>query len=131
MASFGTPFTRVHWTSGPPCGQGCKTSLGVARRGETFNSLPFASISFHFDPFREELEGFTLILAFAGNDGIGVLDSSLRWSICVVSQANAAAGGLLLNAVPRRAMAFSNNNNLRITATSATFPAFPRSRKPR
>ena len=59
------------------------------------------------------------------------LDSSLRWSICVVSQANAAAGGLLLNAVPRRAMAFSNNNNLRITATSATFPAFPRSRKPR
>ena len=28
------------------------------------------------------------------------LDSSLRWSICVVSQANAAAGGLLLNAVP-------------------------------
>ena len=60
-----------------------------------------------------------------------ILDSSLRWSICVVSQANAAAGGLLLNAVPRRAMAFSNNNSLRITATSATFPAFPRSRKPR
>ena len=55
----------------------------------------------------------------------------LRRSICVLGQAAWAAGGVLLNAVPRRATAFSNNNSLRITATSATFPVFPRFRRPR
>ena len=54
------------------------------------------------------------------------LDSRFRGSICVLGQAAWAAGGLLLNAVPLRATAFNNTNSLRITATSATFPVFPR-----
>ena len=45
VASFGTPLTRTRWASRP-----WLASLRVARSDETFNSVPFCSISFHCLP---------------------------------------------------------------------------------
>ena len=46
VASFGTPFIRTRWVSMTSLWPWL-ASLRVARSGETFNSVPFCSISFH------------------------------------------------------------------------------------
>ena len=45
-ASFGPPLTRTRLASRPRLWP-CLASSGVAKSGETFNSVPFGSISFH------------------------------------------------------------------------------------
>ena len=46
LASFGTPVTRRHWASVASLWL-CLASSGVARSGETFNSVAFGCISLH------------------------------------------------------------------------------------
>ena len=47
VASFGTPFTPTWW-AGRPWLRPWLASSGVARSGETFNSVAFGCISLHF-----------------------------------------------------------------------------------
>ena len=49
VASFGTPFTRTRWASWPRLWPWLASS-GVARSGETFNSVAFGCISLHSFP---------------------------------------------------------------------------------
>ena len=64
--SFGTPPTRTRWASRPwwwpwlALVTDPGVGLGVARSGETFNSLPFASISTHFPSFEPSSFAFSL-----------------------------------------------------------------------
>ena len=83
VASFGPPLTRMQWACRPWLWP-CLASLRVARSGETFNSVPFGSISFHSYRLRgagmrgSRLHGNDVYEQCSNQRGYGVR-GSCRW----------------------------------------------------